>query len=54
MCVNERQDKGSGTVKMKREDLAKVEDFRYLDSSGVQAGWNGWRRMPGVICDRLE
>ena len=17
----------------------------------VQAGWNGWRRMPGVICD---
>ena len=18
----------------------------------VQVGWNGWRRMPGVICDR--
>ena len=63
MCVNERQVKG--TVKMQGEEFAKVEDFKYLGSTvqrngecrrevkkRVQAGWNGWRRMSGVICDR--
>ena len=62
MCVNERQ--VNGTVKM-QEEVAKVEDFKYLGSTvqsngecrrevkrRVQAGWNGWRRMPGVICER--
>ena len=61
MCVNERQDNGSGTVEMQGEEVAKVEDFKYLGSTvqsngevkkRVQAGWNGWRRMSGVICDR--
>ena len=63
MCVNERQVKG--TLKMQGEEVAKVEDFKYLGSTvqsngecgrevkkRVQAGWNGWRRMSGVICDR--
>ena len=63
MCVNERQVKG--TVKMQGEEVAKVVDFKYLgttvQSKGecgrevkkrVQAGWNGWRRTSGVICDR--
>ena len=63
MCVNERQVKG--TVKMQGEEFAKVEDFKYLGSTvqsngvcrrevkkRVQAGWNGRRRMSGVICDR--
>ena len=63
MCVNKRQDNGNGTVKM--QEVAKVEDFKYLGSpvqsngecgrevkKRVQAGWNGWRRMSGVICDR--
>ena len=63
MCVNERQVKG--TMKMQGEEVAKVEDFKYLGSTvqsngecgrevkkRVQAGWNGWRRMSGVICDR--
>ena len=65
MCVNERQDNSSGTVKMQGKEVAKVEDFKYLGSTvqrnrecgrevkkRVQAGWNGWRRMSGVICDR--
>ena len=65
MCVNERQKNSSGTVKMQGEEVAKVEDFKYLGSTvqsngecgrevkkRVQAGWNGWRRMSGVICDR--
>ena len=55
--MNERQVKG--TVKM-QEEVAKVEDFKYLGSTvqsngecgrevkkRVQAGWNGWRRMSG-------
>ena len=63
MCVNERQ--VNGTVKMQGEEVAKVEDFKYLGSTvqsngecgrevkkRVQAGRNGWRRMSGVICDR--
>ena len=62
--MNERQDNGSSTVKMQGEELVKVEDFKYLGSTvqrngecgrevkkSVQAGWNGWRRMSGVICD---
>ena len=54
MCVNERQDNGSSTVQMQGEEVAKVEDFKYLGSTvqsngecgreakkRVQAGWNG-------------
>ena len=33
MCVNERQDNGSNTVKMQCEEVAKVEDFKYLGST---------------------
>ena len=53
MCVNERQ--VNGTVRMQREEVAKLDDFKYLGStvqsnglSGrevkkrVQTGWNGW------------
>ena len=63
MCVNERQ--VNITLKIQGEKVATVEDFKYLgltvQSNGecgrevkkrVQAGWNGWRRMSGVICDR--
>ena len=63
MCVNERQ--VNVTVKRQREEVAKVEDFKYLGSTvqstrecgrkvnkRVQAGCNGWRSTSGVICDR--
>ncbi|KAK3517853.1 hypothetical protein QTP70_021012, partial [Hemibagrus guttatus] len=63
MCVNERE--GSGTVRLQGEEVKKVQEFKYLGSAvqsngecgkevkkRVQAGWNGWRKVSGVLCDR--
>ncbi|KAK3563728.1 hypothetical protein QTP86_034452 [Hemibagrus guttatus] len=63
MCVNERE--GSGTVRLQGEEVKKVQVFKYLGSTvqnngecakevkkRVQAGWNGWRKVSGVLCDR--
>ncbi|KAK3532867.1 hypothetical protein QTP70_001139 [Hemibagrus guttatus] len=63
MCVNERE--GSGTVRLQGEEVKKVQEFKYLGSTvqsngecgkevkkRVQAGWNGWRKVWGVLCDR--
>ncbi|KAK3511868.1 hypothetical protein QTP70_027470 [Hemibagrus guttatus] len=62
MCVNERE--GSGTVRLQGEEVKKVQEFKYLGSTvqsngecgkeikkRVQAGWNGWRKVSGVLCD---
>ena len=56
MCVNERQ--VNVTVKMQIGEVAKEEDFKYMDLTvqsneecgrevrkRVPAGWNGWRTM---------
>ena len=63
LCINGGND--DETVKMEDTKLPRVKEFKYLGStvqeSGgcerevkkrVQAGWNGWRRVSGVICDR--
>ncbi|KAK3553753.1 hypothetical protein QTP70_009192 [Hemibagrus guttatus] len=63
MCVNERE--GSGTVRLQGEEVKKVQEFKYLGSTvqsngecgkevkkRVQVGWNGWRKVSGVLCDR--
>ncbi|KAK3511407.1 hypothetical protein QTP70_007333 [Hemibagrus guttatus] len=63
MCVNERE--GSGTVRLQGEEVKKVQEFKYLGSTvqsngecgkevkkRVQAGWNEWRKVSGVLCDQ--
>ncbi|KAK3525007.1 hypothetical protein QTP86_012886 [Hemibagrus guttatus] len=63
MCVNERE--GSGTVRLQGEEVKKVQEFKYLGSTvqsngeygkevkkQVQAGWNEWRKVSGVLCDQ--
>ena len=63
LCMNGGKDKE--TVKMEDTKVPKVKEFKYLGStvqeSGscerevknrVQAGWNGWRKVSRIICDR--
>ena len=63
LCINGGND--DETVKMEDIKVPRINEYKYLGStvqeSGgcerevkkkVQAGWNGWRRVSGVICDR--
>ena len=63
LCINGGND--NGTVKMEDTKKPRVKEFKYLGStvqeSGgcerevrkrVQAGWNGWRRVSGIICNK--
>ena len=51
MCVNDRQD--NGTVKMQEEDVAKVEDFKYLGST-VQSNGECGREVKKRAKGRVE
>ena len=63
LCISGGND--DKTVKMEDTKVPRVKEFKYLGStvqeSGscekevkrrMQAGWNGWRRVSRVICDR--
>ena len=63
LCINGGND--DETVKMENAKVPRVKEFKYLgstvqESNGyerevkkrVQAGWNGWRRVSGIICNR--
>ena len=53
MCVYERQDTGSGTVKMQGEEVTKVDDFKYLGStiqSNGECGREVKKRVGGEEC----
>ena len=63
LCMNGGND--DKTVKMEDTKVPRLKEFKYLGSivqkSGscerevkkrVQAGWNGWRKVSGVICER--
>ena len=63
LCVNGRNDEE--TVKMDDTKVPRVKEFKYLGSTvreiggckreikrRVQAGWNGWRKVSRVICNR--
>ncbi|KAK3508422.1 hypothetical protein QTP70_029208, partial [Hemibagrus guttatus] len=63
--VEENLERWSGTVRLQGEEVKKVQEFKYLGSTvqsngecgkevkkRVQAGWNGWRKVSGVLCDR--
>ena len=63
LCINGGND--DETVKMEDTKVPRVKEFEYLGSmvqeSGgcereikkrVQAGWNRWRRVLGVICNK--
>ena len=63
LCINGENDKE--TVKMDNTKVPRVKEFKYLGSTvqksggcerevkkSVQAGWNGWRKVSGVVCDR--
>ena len=63
LCTNEMEE--DNRVSMGGRELKKVTELKYLgstiDSKGgsmteikrrISAGWNGWRKVTGVLCDR--
>ena len=65
LCANEMDTGQQLTMKLQDVELPKAQDFKYFDSTvqkdggcekevkkRIQAGWNSWKRITGVICDK--
>ena len=66
LCVGGREEEeDEGELKMQGEKVPRVTEFRYLGSTvqadgdseievakRIAAGWNSWRKVSGVLCDR--
>ena len=63
LCVNGGND--NETVKMEDKKVPRAKEFKYLGSTvqesgscerkikrGVREGWNGWRKVLRIICDK--
>ena len=63
LCINGENDEE--TMKMEGMKVPRIKEFKYLGSTvqesdscerevkrRVQAGWNGWRKVSRIICDR--
>ena len=60
-----REEEDDDELKMQGEKVPRVTEFRYLGSTvqadggseievakRIAAGWNSWRKVSGVLCDR--
>ena len=63
LCIN--GENGEETMEMEGMKVPRIKEFKYLGSivqesdscerevkRRVQAGWNGWRKVSRIICDR--
>ncbi|XP_063588601.1 uncharacterized protein LOC134765750 [Penaeus indicus] len=63
--LNMGEDTAEGIIKLGEDEVPRVREFKYLRSTvqedagsnrevqeRIQAGWNDWRKVTGIVCDR--